>query len=195
MIHDDDRSDLVRGVLAKAVALLAGIAVVIALGTYVLVHALGLNGADTGGGTVIGSDTPASPLPTKALSVPGHTAGSGGSGDTSADTGTGSASSSGSSTATPAESGTKGLRLSISPLTVSPGQRINLTGTYGNHDGVSLQVQRLEGGTWADFPTSAQVSLGTFATFIETAHTGVQKFRVYDPSGHARSNVVTVTVQ
>jgi hypothetical protein len=193
---DDDRSSLVRRALAKGVALLVGVAAVIALGTFVMVHALGLNGGTSSAGTVIGSDdTPPSPLPSTALPVPGSTSGSSGS-SSSSDPSDGASAVDGSSGSDGSTGqGTKGLRLSITPLSVSPGQRINFTGTYGKHDGVSLQVQRLENGTWADFPTNAQVSLGTFATYIETSHTGAQKFRVYDAGAGAASNVVTVTVQ
>lgn len=190
MIVEDNRSDLVRSALAKGLALLAGVAVVIALGTYVVVHALGLNGGG-GGGTVIGSNpAPPSPLPTSALPVPHSSA-------PTPDTGPAAPSSPSSSNSLsgPATSGTKGLRLSMSPLTVSPMQRINLTGTYGNHDGISLQIQRWENGSWSDFPTTAQVSLGTFATYIQSGTHGPQKFRVYDPGAHAGSNVVTITVR
>ncbi|HEX7738301.1 MAG TPA: hypothetical protein VF426_01495 [Marmoricola sp.] len=83
----------------------------------------------------------------------------------------------------------------MTPLTVAPMERINLTGTYGRRDNISLQVQRYENGTWADFPTEADVSLGTFETFVETSHTGANKFRVYDAQNDVGSNVVTVTVR
>ncbi len=87
------------------------------------------------------------------------------------------------------------LTLAISPATASTYERINLTGTYAGHDGTSLQVQRQEGGTWVDFPTTATVSGGSFATYVETGHTGVNRFRVTDTSGGRSSKVATVTVR
>lgn len=183
---DEDRSELVQRTLARGLALLVGIAVVIALGTFMVVKVLGLNEPSTGSGPAYTNSGPDNPLPSTALPEP-H----------------GDKSSSGDSHATFGDLGRDGsggqrtgrkLRLSITPLEVSPGERINLTGTYGRHDNISLQVQRLEGGTWADFPTEADVSLGTFATYVETSRTGRNQFRVYDPENDVASNVVTVTV-
>ena len=167
-------------------------AVVIAVGTFVFVRALGLDDADTGTGTVYAGSGPASPLPTKALEGSGGSATDDDPGDTS-DGSSGDADLSGSGLG--GGSVGKGLRLSVTPLNVAPMQRINLTGTYGRHDNVSLQVQRYENGTWADFPTEADVSLGTFETFVETSHAGPNKFRVYDAQNDVGSNVVTVTVR
>jgi hypothetical protein len=57
-----------------------------------------------------------------------------------------------------------------------------------------LQVQRLEGGQWVDFPTTATVSGGQFSTYIETGHAGVNKIRVVDPSTGQSSNVVAIQI-
>ena len=84
--------------------------------------------------------------------------------------------------------------LSISPATASTYERINLTGTYAGHDGTSLQVQRQEGGAWVDFPTTATVSGGSYSTYVETGHTGKNRFRVTDTTGGRSSKVATVTV-
>jgi hypothetical protein len=188
---DEERSREVGDVVRKGVALLAAMAVVIAGGTWLLVHALGLNSADDAG-TVLGTPAPVTPLPTTALPVPGDTATTG---DTAGPDAIGSAAAPG--TTRPGAAGppaARGLHLNITPLRAAPGERINITGTYPRHDNVSVQVQRLEGGTWADFPTQAQVDMGTFETYVMTSHTGPNKFRVYDPQEDRASNVVTVRI-
>ena len=169
--------------------MLVGVAVVIAMGTFLFVKVLGLDDPGTGTGTVYAGSGPASPLPTRALQGTGGSSSDDdlgdGSGDSTDDSGDGSVNA----------KVDKALRLSVTPLTVAPMERINLTGTYGRRDNISLQVQRYENGTWADFPTEADVSLCTFETFVETSHTGANKFRVYDAQNDVGSNVVTVTVR
>ena len=86
-----------------------------------------------------------------------------------------------------------GLTLTVSPSAVGPGERINLSGTYGR-EGASLQVQRQQGSTWTDFPVSATVGAGTFDTWIVTSQTGTAQFRVLDEATGAASNTVTVTI-
>ena len=72
--------------------------------------------------------------------------------------------------------------------------RIPLSGIYRDGEGAILQVQRKEGGKWADFPVTVGVSGGTFTTYIQTGHTGVNELRVYDSGADLASNVVRVTV-
>lgn len=180
---EEERSREVNQVVAKALGLLVVVGLVIAIGTYLVVHLLGLNG----GGSTSAPDpgyAPPSPLPTAAL--PGTTP--------SASPGA-SHTATGATSAPPDNKAAKGLRLQVSPQLVSPMTRINLTGTYAHHDDMALEIQRWEDGTWADFPIQAQVDLGTFATQIETRQVGVNRFRVYDPSAKRASNVVSVTVQ
>ncbi len=86
-----------------------------------------------------------------------------------------------------------GLTLAVSPQAVGPGERINLSGTYGR-EGASLQVQRQQGGTWTDFPVSATVGAGTFETWIVTSQTGAAQFRVVDEATGTASNPVMVTI-
>jgi hypothetical protein len=188
---DEERSREVGDVVRKGVALLAAMAVVIAGGTWLLVHALGLNEGG-GSGQVVGTPTPVTPLPSTALPVPGDSAGpDDGIGDESTGGATDGAASDEQSPARPA---VRLPQLAITPLTAGPMERLNLTGTYPGHDNVSLQVQRLEGGTWADFPTEARVNMGTFETYVMTSHTGRNKFRVYDPQEDKASNVVTIRI-
>jgi len=87
-----------------------------------------------------------------------------------------------------------GISLSATQQSVSPMQQINLTGTYQGGEGAILQVQRRENGTWTDFPVTMSVSGGTFATYVLTARTGPNEFRVVDTDSDVISNAVTVTV-
>jgi hypothetical protein len=86
------------------------------------------------------------------------------------------------------------ITLSVAPTTVSPGERINFNGSYADGEGVQLQIQRREGGTWTDFPVLATVQGGSFETWIQTSHTGRQLFRVFDPQADRASKPVAVTV-
>ena len=88
------------------------------------------------------------------------------------------------------------VQLAASPLQAGTYERVNLTGTYrGAPAGASLQVERLEGSSWATFPTSATVNAGTFATYIETGRAGPNRFRVVDNSTGETSNVVVVLIR
>jgi hypothetical protein len=95
--------------------------------------------------------------------------------------------------APPSASAATGIALTVSPTTVGPGERINLSGSYGR-EGASLQVQRQQGGVWGDFPVTTTVSGGTFDTWIVTSQTGTVQFRVLDRATGATSNPVTVTI-
>lgn len=97
-------------------------------------------------------------------------------------------------TETTSEAPAEEISLSAAQQSVSPMQQINLTGTYQGGEGAILQVQRLEAGSWTDFPVTMSVSGGTFATYVLTARTGPNKFRVVDTDSDAVSNEVTVTV-
>jgi hypothetical protein len=88
----------------------------------------------------------------------------------------------------------KGITLVATPTTVSTYGRINLSGTYTGGAGTTLQVQRMEGGQWVDFPTSATVNGRTFATYVETGRPGPNKFRVKAIGESKTSNPVTVRV-
>jgi hypothetical protein len=87
------------------------------------------------------------------------------------------------------------ITLAVSPSSVGSFQHINLSGSYRAPDGTRLQVQRKENGVWTDFPVTTSVSAGTFATYVETAHTGLNLFRVSDGASGRTSNVVRVTVR
>lgn len=175
--YDDERPG-VRGVLLKALAVVAGIAVVIFLGTTLMVRALGL---DEGTAEPVGSDEsgPSRELPTTALPVPGESE---------------SVSEEPTELISPKEPKDGTIELSVSPVMVRPMERINLTGEYRGHDNVGLQVQRWEAGEWSDFGVSATVRADRFETYVMTGRSGENRFRVYDPAADEGSNPVVVTV-
>lgn len=86
------------------------------------------------------------------------------------------------------------ISLSASPLEVSPMQRIDLTGTYPGGEGATLQVQRFEGGWSAFADVTATVRDQTFATYVMTGRTGMNRFRVVDSSSGKSSNPVRVRI-
>ncbi len=86
------------------------------------------------------------------------------------------------------------ISLSLGALQVPAMQEIDLTGVYPGGEGAILQIQRFEGGAWADFPATISVSDETFSTYVLTGQTGVNRFRVADTETSAVSNEVKVTV-
>jgi hypothetical protein len=87
------------------------------------------------------------------------------------------------------------ISLSAAQTEVGPMEEIYLTGVYPGGEGAVVQVQRFESGKWEDFATvDAVVSGETFSTYVMTAHTGVNKFRVRDTDGPEVSNEVRVKV-
>lgn len=87
----------------------------------------------------------------------------------------------------------RAIRLRAGAGSAAAYEEVTLSGSYAGRNGVTLQVQRFEGGGWAAFPTSATVDGGSFSTFVASGQSGPNRFRVVDPSGEA-SNVVTVNV-
>ena len=177
---DPDRKDQLTDVALKVAAVVLGIGIIVGVLAWIMVKALGLS---TGSDAAPGSQQvqPVQPLPTTALPVPSESAQSGGSSDQP--------------TESPSPS-PKGLVLSAFPTTVKPMERINLTGHWQGKDNVTLAVQRFENGQWDDFAgVSTTVRVGTFETYVMTGRDGVQKFRVYDPSGQTASNAVSVTIE
>jgi hypothetical protein len=86
------------------------------------------------------------------------------------------------------------IQLTANPPAAGTYERINLVGSYSGPGSPTLQVQRLEGGQWVDFPTTATVSSGQFSTYIETGHTGVNRIRVLDPATGQSSNIVSIHI-
>jgi hypothetical protein len=178
-LTDEERAEQVRGVLFKALAVLAVIGVLIFIGTTIMVRALGLNETDTG---PVGAapEQPTKPLPTTALPSPKKTE---------------KAEKPTEGPSEPAKPGKQGrIELAISPVLARPMERVNLTGTYKGMDNLQLEVQRFEDGQWRDFGVQATVRVGTFETYIMTGRTGENRFRMFDPESDAGSNVILVTI-
>ncbi len=88
----------------------------------------------------------------------------------------------------------KTISLQADQTSVGNFERIDISGIYPGGEGAILQVQRLEGGQWVDFNATIPVSGETFRTYVQSAQTGVNKFRVVDAAKDEISNPVTVTV-
>lgn len=86
------------------------------------------------------------------------------------------------------------ITLSVGQTEVSPMERIDLTGVYPGGEGAILQVERLAGSSWTEFPVTTSVTNETFATYVQTGQLGVSKFRMRDTESGRVSNVVTVTI-
>lgn len=188
MDHDNDadqRSEEVRSALFKALVLVGVIALLIALGTVLVVRALGLNESVSAGSGTLGaaeSSGPSRALPTTALPVPGADSASEEPGEEP------------SGSASPAPAKKVGLHLDVSPVRARTGERVNLTGRYRGADNVGLQVQRFEDGEWRDFGVEATVRTGTYETYVMTGRSGEQRFRMWDPLAQKSSNVALVTI-
>ncbi len=193
---DDHRGpSQLQTVMLKGAAVLVGVCVVIAIGTLIMVKALGLDGG--GGGrsatTAALEPQPVSPLPTTALPVPGRSDQP--AADKSGKSGHHHAAARHDHRTRRDHSGAKGFRLTATPVVVKPMERINLTGSYPRHDNMDIEVQRFEGGQWSTFAgVSASVDLGTFQTYVMTGRSGANRFRMFDPASGKASNAVTVTV-
>ncbi|PWN01075.1 hypothetical protein DJ010_19635 [Nocardioides silvaticus] len=88
----------------------------------------------------------------------------------------------------------KAITLQAGQTAVGNFERIDLTGVYPGGEGAILQVQRMESGVWTEFDATIPVSGETFVTYVQSARTGVNKFRVVDNATGETSNPVTVTV-
>ena len=179
---DGERSAQVRAALLKAVGVVVVIGIVIALGTTLVVRALGLDEGQSAGPLGPDPAAPRQPLPTTALPVPGQ--------DSPEATPTDEPSAS----ATTDTGKRQDVQLDISPVKARPMERVNLTGTYQGADNVTLEVQRYTDAQWRDFGVQATVRVGTYGTYIQTGRTGEQRFRMYDPQAKKGSNVVLVTI-
>lgn len=86
------------------------------------------------------------------------------------------------------------IALSAGQQSVDVFGQIDLTGQYPGGDGRVLQVERREGGSWAEFNATVAVTDGSFSTFVQSGQTGPNRFRVVDSSDGTTSNAVTVRV-
>jgi hypothetical protein len=86
------------------------------------------------------------------------------------------------------------IQLWASQLAASSMERVTLTGRYLDGEGVTLQVQRMENGSWVAFPTSARVQGGGFNTYVALGQPGPNRLRVVDPGSGQTSNAVVVNI-
>ena len=187
MLHDEEQPILTGLVALVGVALAVGL--ILGFGVLVGTKVLGIGGGsdtavDSGGGATLylptpqKTDGPSGPLITLAPGEPTPT-------DTVTDE--------------PTESESvkpkKELSLSASQTSVSSFQQIDLTGVYVGGEGAILQVQRLEDGSWEDFPVTVSVSDATFSTYVQTSRPGINEFRVVDLDTGKHSNSVRVRVE
>jgi len=98
-------------------------------------------------------------------------------------------------TRSPEPSPRTSIELDASPSTAGSFEQVTLTGSYAGGAGATLQVQRLEGGSWTAFPTTASVDGETFTTYVELGQPGANQLRVLDPATGRTSNVVVVTIR
>ncbi len=178
-LSDEERSEQVRNALLKALAVVVVIGLLIAIGTTIMVRALGLNETGDTGPVGAAPDRPSKELPTTALPVPGEET------DEPTDDPSESAS---------ADAGGGRIELAISPVLARPMERVNFTGSYQGADNLQLEVQRFEDGVWTNFGVQATVRVGTFETYIMTGRAGENRFRVFDPEAQQGSNVILVTI-
>jgi hypothetical protein len=88
----------------------------------------------------------------------------------------------------------KKISLQVGQNEVGNFDRIDISGVYPGGEGAILQVQRMEDGQWVDFDATIPVSNETFVTYVQSARTGVNLFRVIDNKTGAESNTVKVTI-
>ena len=180
-LNDDEGHPIISGLAA-----LVGVGVVVGIlvsgGALAASSMLGLGGEDDGG-TASSQQSMYLPKPS----------------DTALETGPQITLQPGQETPTGAETSEAppefAISLSAAATEVGPMEEIYLTGVYPGGEGAVLQVQRLENDKWEDFPVDASVSGETFATYVQTAQQGVNRFRVRDTSGPEVSNEVKVKIR
>lgn len=87
--------------------------------------------------------------------------------------------------------------LTASPATATEMEEVYLTGRFpGLAAGVTLYVERKEGGAWAEFAdiTTTTDELGTYSTYVQTGHTGPNRFRITAETGESTPTVVVQIV-
>lgn len=83
----------------------------------------------------------------------------------------------------------------VTPNPAEPGEEITLSGRFRNLHGGVLQVQRKVGGSWTDFPVTANVNPnGTFSTYILTSRGGTSPFRMLHEASGRSTPTVKITI-
>lgn len=87
--------------------------------------------------------------------------------------------------------------LTSTNTSVSPGEKIRLTGAFPElGGGADLQVQvKDEGGPWDDFPVTTKTAEGgEFTTVIYTTRTGERQFRMFHEETNKATPSVTISI-
>ncbi len=101
------------------------------------------------------------------------------------------------STTTPTDKPPGGTgTLVVTPQSAPAFTRVTLTGRLpGVPAGTSLQVQRLEAGSWVTFPTTATAAAsGSFSTYVEIGQPGPNRMRVIVPGSGRSTPTATITI-
>ncbi|MGH3498325.1 MAG: hypothetical protein ACRDP1_12765 [Nocardioidaceae bacterium] len=94
------------------------------------------------------------------------------------------------------QSAGSGSVLNAAPKHVGVMGRIYLTGTFARvPQGVTLQVQSKQTGTWSDFPVTLTTGPGgSFSTYVQSGQSGPNQFRISLPGTNKTTPAVTVNV-
>ncbi|MDT0203514.1 hypothetical protein [Nocardioides sp. AE5] len=85
------------------------------------------------------------------------------------------------------------INLSQGAFRVEKGGQLYLSGTYPGGEGAVLDIeQRVNDGSWQEFPVDVNVSGGTFSVYVQTRSTGNIEWRVVDKDNGVKSNAVRV---
>lgn len=195
-VDPDFRRQLIRAVLT-VVGLAAAIGLVIALVATVALRMAGVSGDDGPAPAVAAPDPEQEPKessetpttsPEETPARPGASADPGASTEPRASAAPGTAP----ATGQPPEG--QRIQLWASQPAASSMERVTLVGRYLGGEGVTLQVQRMENGSWVAFPTSARVQGGGFDTYVALGQPGPNRLRVVDPGSGRTSNAVVVNI-
>lgn len=92
-----------------------------------------------------------------------------------------------------------GLSATAAPTELAAGGRVDITGTLTPpQEGVTVSVQRLDGGQWVPFDASAPTRAdGTYGLWLSSGRTGDQQFRtvVTDAGGGVLAASEPVTIR
>lgn len=85
--------------------------------------------------------------------------------------------------------------LSASTTSAAAYEPLTLSGTFPGAAGSTLQVERLEGGSWVAFPTTATADgSGSFSTYVELGQPGENLMRVTLPGTDRSTPTVAITI-
>jgi serine/threonine protein kinase len=88
------------------------------------------------------------------------------------------------------------IQLENSAGSARPFQTVRIQGIYRGGAGISLRVQREEGGKWLDFPLPTQTDQsGQFTAYVELGQPGLHRLRVLNPDSGVTSNPSVLVIK